>query len=79
MSRSVFRVTRNAHHPTTSIPGKSAPRLEPITCSRGTKWWARPNGTQRGRLLGTLTRAKCSVPRSGSRTSTASESERFET
>ena len=39
---------------------------------------ARPNGTQRGRLLGTLTRAKCSAPLTGSRISTASESDRLE-
>ena len=71
-------MTRNAFQLWISIPGKSAPRLAPITCSRGTKWLARPNGTQRGKLFGTFTRAKCFAPVSGSQIWTASESERFE-
>ena len=61
------------------MPGKSAPRFAPITCSSGTNCVrASGTGTQRGRLFGTFTRAKCTVPRSGSRTSTASDSERLE-
>ncbi len=77
-SMSELRVIRNAYQLRISIPGKSALRLAPITCSSGTNWCGRPNETHRGRLFGTFTRAKWSSPVSGSRTSTASESERLE-
>ena len=60
------------------MPGNSAPRLTPITSSIGTKCSGRPAGTQRGSDFGTFTRAKCSAPVCGSRTRTASDSDRFE-
>ena len=50
-----------------------------MTCSIGTKVSPSPTGTNRGSIsLGTLTRAKVSWPDTGSRTSTASDSDRLE-
>ena len=50
-----------------------------MTCSSGTKVRPSPTGTKRGSIsFGTFTRAKVSWPVTGSRTSTASESERLE-
>ena len=43
-------------------PGKSASRFAPITCSSGTNWFGVGSGTQRGRILGTFTRANRSSP-----------------
>ena len=60
--RSVFRVIRNVYQPRISTPGKSASRFAPITSSSGTNWLGARSGTQRGRILGTFTRAKRSSP-----------------
>ncbi len=62
ISRSELRVIRNTCQSRIFIPGKSVPRCAPITCSSGTNWFGRRTGTQRGRLCGTFTRAKCSTP-----------------
>ncbi len=45
-----------------------------MTSSSGTKRWL-PTPTKRSKIGGTLTRAKCSVPAFGLRTSTARLSE----
>ena len=79
-SKSASRVTRKTPLSTTSMPGKSASRLAAMTSSSGTKVrLSSPTGTKRGRIsVGTLTRAKVVSPICGSRTSTASDSERLE-
>ena len=59
------------------MPGKSCLRCSPMTSSSGTKRWL-PTGTKRLKIGGTLTRAKCSVPDLGLRTTTARLSERPE-
>ena len=69
-SRSSLRVTRKVCTPSTSMPGKSRLRCSPITSSSGTKR-SLPTGTKRAKIGGTLTRAKCSLPVFGLRTSTA--------
>ena len=58
----------------TSMPGNSRLRCSPITSSSGTKRGL-PSGTNRGKLGGTFTRAKCSLPVFGLRTRTARLSE----
>ncbi len=61
-----------------SIPGNSPSRCAAITCSSGTK--RSPSGitTKRGSSGGTFTRANRCSPVSGSRTTTARFSDRFE-
>ena len=48
-----------------------------MTSSSGTNWFGVGSGTQRGRILGTFTRANRSSP-SAPRSTTASERLRFE-
>src|SRR5918996_2171856 len=52
------------------MPGKSCERCAAMTSSRGTKR-SSPTGRNRAKFGGTLTRAKCSVPVRGLRTTTA--------
>ena len=60
------------------MPGKSWSRWRAITASSGTKTES-PSGMKRGSTsFGTLTRAKVSAPETGSRSQTASESDRLE-
>ena len=59
------------------MPGKSRLRCSPITSSSGTKRWL-PSGTNRAKIGGTLTRAKCSLPVLGLRIVTARLRERPE-
>ena len=56
------------------MPGKSRLRCSPITSSSGTNRWF-PSGTNRAKIGGTFTRAKCSLPVFGLRTTTARLSE----
>ena len=74
-----MRVTRKVCAPSTSMPGNSRLRCSAITSSSGTKRWPPPwasgSGTNRLKLCGTLTRAKCSLPVFGLRTITARLSE----
>ena len=77
--KSASRVTRKKPWSTTSVPGKSASRLAAITCSSGTKVPSAPTATKRpSSSFGTFTRATISTSDSGSRSSTARLSERFE-
>ena len=69
-----MRVTRKVLTLSTSIPGKSRFRCSPMTSSSGTKRWL-PSGTNRLKIGGTLTRAKCSLSVLGLRTRTARLSE----
>ena len=69
-----MRVTRKVWTSSTSMPGKSRLRCSPMTSSSGTKRWL-PSGTNRLKIGGTFTRAKCSLPVLGLRTSTARLSE----
>ena len=69
---SALRSTRTMFQPRTSMPVKSRCRKAPITSSIGTKRPS-PISRKRGRLGGTLTRAKRPVPLTGSARSTASE------
>ena len=72
-----MRVIRKVYQPRISTPGKSASRWAPMTSSSGTNWFGVVSGTQRGRILGTFTRANRSSP-SAPRSTTASERLRFE-
>ena len=76
-SRSSLRVTRNVCAPRTSMPGNNRFRCSPMTSSSGTNRWL-PTGTNLVKIGGTLTRAKCSLPVFGLRTSTARFSDRPE-
>ena len=69
-SRSSLRVTRNVCTPSTSMPGNSRFMWSAITSSSGTNLCG-PTGTNREKIGGTLTRAKCSLSVLGLRTSTA--------
>ena len=63
----------------TSMPGKSVSRCSAIRLSSGTNVFPSPTGRKRGSIsFGTFTRAKVSCAVCGSRTSTASDSDRFE-
>ena len=73
-SRSSLRVTRKVCTPSTSMPGNSRLRCSPMTSSSGTNRWL-PTDTNRSKIGGTFTRAKCSLPVFGLRTSTAMLSE----
>src|SRR3990170_3269931 len=75
MARSALRVTRKRWCSTTSMPGKSASRLAAMICSSN-RYVRTPTSTRRGRTGGTLMRAKRLSLDSGSRTVTASESDR---
>jgi hypothetical protein len=77
--KSASRVTRKTSTSTISMPGKSASRFSAIRLSSGTKVRPSPIGTKRGSIsFGTFTRANVSCPVCGSRTTTASESDRLE-
>ncbi len=79
-SKSASRVTRNTPLSTTSIPGKSACRCAAMTCSSATNVRpSSPTGRKRGSIsFGTFTRANVRTPVCGSRTRTASDSDRLE-
>ena len=77
--KSASRVTRKTAWSTISMPGKSTSRFLAIRSSSGTNVRPSPTGTKRGSIsFGTFTRAKASIPPTGSRTTTPSESERLE-
>ncbi len=65
-----MRVTRKVCDSSTSMPGNSRLRWAPMTSSSGTKR-ALPSGTNRSKICGTFTRAKCSLPVCGLRITTA--------
>jgi hypothetical protein len=72
-------VTRNTSTSTISMPGNSVSRCCAIRSSSGTNVRPSPTGTKRGSIsFGTFTRANVSCSVCGSRTSTASDSERLE-
>ena len=60
-SRSSLRVTRNVWTSSTSMPGNRRLRCSPMTSSSGTNR-SLPSGTNRLKIGGTFTRAKCSLP-----------------
>ena len=76
-SRSSLRVTRKVWASSTSMPGNRRRSCSPMTSSSGTNRWF-PSETKRGKLGGTFTRAKCSLPLFGFRTRTARLSDRPE-
>src|SRR6266540_2346198 len=77
-SMSASRVTRKGWASTTTMPGKSWSRCAMTTCSSGTNVEPSASGTKRGRMSGTLTRANSGRWLAGSRTVTASDSDRLE-
>ena len=68
--KSALRVTRNRCASTTSMPVNRSRRLAAMTWSMGTNRWG-STSSRRGRIWGTLTRAKTRSPVSGSRRPTA--------
>ena len=61
------------------MPGKSTSRFSAISSSSTTNERPSPTGTKRGSIsFGTFTRANVSTSVTGSRTTTPSDSERFE-
>ena len=80
---SASRVTRNADAPRITMPGKSRSRFASMIFSSRTNSRSLPlppgTGTNRDREGGTLTRAKAGFFSFLSASSTASDSERFET
>ena len=83
ISMSASRVTRNAEAPRMTIPGNSRSRFASITFSSRTNSRVFPGapgtGTNREREGGTFTRAKAGFFSFLSASSTASDSDRFET
>jgi hypothetical protein len=77
-ARSASRVTRNGLHDTISMPGKSFCACAEISCSIGRKPAPSGSAIQRENSGGTLMRAKRCTWVSGSRTTTARFSDRFE-
>ena len=79
-SKSASRVTRNIEWSMISMPGNSVSRFAAMTSSSAMNVCGSPSSaTKRGSIsVGTFTRAKARWSVTGSRTSTASDSDRLE-